>query len=137
MILSIVKNYYTGEVVIGVIEHSPEPGAIVTQAFTYPTLMIEFPTYQEKITIKNTDGVEFQELNVGKIQDLINNKVISDTTLNREVLYGLGVLRKINIPLKVLGNGELTSSINITADRFTASAKEKIEKAGGTVTING
>ena len=90
-----------------------------------------------KFGFRNRFRVEFQELNVGKIQDLINNKVISDTTLNREVLYGLGVLRKINIPLKVLGNGELTSSINITADRFTASAKEKIEKAGGTVTING
>ena len=90
-----------------------------------------------KFGFRNRFRVEFQDLNVGKIQDLINNKVISDTTLNREVLYGLGVLRKINIPLKVLGNGELTSSINITADRFTASAKEKIEKAGGTVTING
>ena len=34
----------------------------VGQVITYPTLMIEFPTYQEKITIKNTKGIEFEQL---------------------------------------------------------------------------
>lgn len=90
-----------------------------------------------KFGFKNRFRITFQELNIGKIQDLIDKKVIDNTTLDREVLYNLGILRKKDIPLKVLGNGELTSSINITADKFTASAKEKIEKAGGTVNING
>ena len=60
-----VKEVYRtddNETVVIVEELSPGKDDMVTQAFTYPTLMIEFPTYQEKITIKNTDGVEFQEL---------------------------------------------------------------------------
>lgn len=34
--------------------------------------------------------------------------------------------------IKILGDGELTKKLNVEADKFTASAKEKIEKAGGT-----
>jgi large subunit ribosomal protein L15 len=37
--------------------------------------------------------------------------------------------------LKILGDGELKKKLNVSAHRFSASAKEKIEKAGGTVTI--
>ncbi len=44
-------------------ETSPDPGSIVTQAFTYPKVVVKFPKYQEKITIKNTNGEEFIELN--------------------------------------------------------------------------
>ena len=37
--------------------------------------------------------------------------------------------------LKVLGNGELTKKLKVSADRFSGSAKEKIEKAGGSATV--
>ena len=49
---------------VEVIVEEIEPGKdqVVTEAFTYPTLIIEFPEYQEKITIKNTKGLEFKEL---------------------------------------------------------------------------
>jgi hypothetical protein len=60
-----VKEVYRtddGETVVIVDEKSPGKDDIVTQAFTYPTLMIEFPSYQEKITIKNMDGVKFEQL---------------------------------------------------------------------------
>ncbi len=60
-----VKEVYRtddNETVVIVKENTPGKNDMVTQALTYPTLMIEFPTYQEEITIKNTEGVEFLEL---------------------------------------------------------------------------
>jgi large subunit ribosomal protein L15 len=40
---------------------------------------------------------------------------------------------KRNLPVKILGGGELTRKLNVTAHRISASARSKIEKAGGTV----
>ncbi len=40
----------------------PGKGDVVTMAFTYPTIVVEFPKYQEDIVIKNTDGIEFEKL---------------------------------------------------------------------------
>ena len=50
----------TTEVIVEEIE--PKEGSIVTMAFTYPTVMIEFPEYQDNIVIKNTKGEEFKYL---------------------------------------------------------------------------
>ena len=50
-------------------------------------------------------------------------------------MYEKGLVRKKNIPVKVLGNGELKSKINIKVNAISKSAREKIEKLGGTVTI--
>ncbi len=50
-----------------------------------------------------------------------------------ETLAAAGIIRDTRRPLKVLGEGEISKKITITANRFSASAKEKIEKAGGTV----
>jgi len=44
------------------------------------------------------------------------------------------IVRDTNLPLKVLGEGELTKKFNITAAKFSASARKKIEGAGGTAT---
>ena len=48
-----------------------------------------------------------------------------------ETLVACGIVRKEYDGLKVLGNGELTKQLNVEAKIFTASAKEKIEAAGG------
>ena len=45
-----------------------------------------------------------------------------------------GLLNKNTRPLKILGDGELTKSLNVTADKFSATAKERIEAVGGTCT---
>jgi large subunit ribosomal protein L15 len=50
-----------------------------------------------------------------------------------QTLLAAGVIRNAALPLKVLGEGELTKKITVTANRFSASAKSKIEAAGGTV----
>lgn len=55
----------------------------------------------------------------------------SDVTI--ESLVKAGLVRDTKRPLKILGHGELTKKFNITATKFSASAKTKIEAAGGTV----
>jgi len=65
------------------------------------------------------------------IQDL---EIFADgTTVDSELLADSGILSvaKVNDGIKVLGSGELTKKLVVKAAKFTASAKEKIEKAGG------
>ena len=68
---------------------------------------------------------EVQIVNIERIASLEIDKV--DVTL----LYEKGVINKMDIPVKILGNGELNKPIEITADMFSKSAIEKLEKAGG------
>ena len=51
--------------------------------------------------------------------------------IDRVGLQAKGLLRKNDLPLKVLGDGELTKALTIKADKFSASARRKIEAAGG------
>jgi large subunit ribosomal protein L15 len=51
-----------------------------------------------------------------------------------ELLHERGIIKKAKHDVVVLGNGELTKPLRVSAHRFTRSAREKIEKAGGTVT---
>ena len=51
--------------------------------------------------------------------------------INAEVLASAGLIRKGEKAVKVLGDGELTRAVKVTAAKFSAAAKEKIEKAGG------
>jgi len=52
-----------------------------------------------------------------------------------EILTAVGLLKKVTDPVVVLGNGELSVALTVKAHRFSASAKETIEAAGGTVEI--
>src|SRR5690606_35033780 len=51
-----------------------------------------------------------------------------------EILHDRGLIKKAKHDLVILGNGDFTKSLKISAHRFTKTAKEKIEKAGGTAT---
>jgi len=57
----------------------------------------------------------------------------SDVTIDK--LTEAGVVRKKNARVKILGEGELTKKLNVSAHAFSKSAKEKIEAAGGTATV--
>ena len=50
-----------------------------------------------------------------------------------EALHQLGVIRRTRLPVKVVGDGELSGAFTVTAHKFTASARAKIEAAGGSV----
>lgn len=63
------------------------------------------------------------------------NAFEAGTHVNEQLLRDRKVIRGNVAGLKILGGGELKHGITIEADKFSASAKEKIEKAGGTVTL--
>jgi len=82
----------------------------------------------------NRFRVEYQIINVAVLQELFDNNRISNN-VDFDSLFKIGLIRK-DVPLKILGNGNLTASLNIVADGFSESAKLKIETAGGTVKVN-
>ena len=76
------------------------------------------------------------KINLGKIQYFIDQKSINITdTINLNLLKKTKIINKKPSKLKVLGSGEVKQKINIEADFFSKSAKEKLEKAGGTAQI--
>ena len=74
---------------------------------------------------------QIAEINVGDLDELFE----AGQSVTPEQLKSLGILKKQFTVLKVLGDGELTKKLTVSAHRFSASAKEKIEKAGGTATV--
>lgn len=64
-------------------------------------------------------------------------KFADGETVNKESLVGKGLLPKSAGLIKILGNGDFTRKLAVDVDKVSASAKEKIEKAGGTVTVTG
>ncbi len=59
----------------------------------------------------------------------------SGVTVDAELLKAAGLVKNSKDGIKVLGNGELTKSLTVKADKFSDAAKEKIEKAGGKVEV--
>ena len=75
-------------------------------------------------------------INLGDLQKLINDKKIStDRKINIDSLKKSKVLRKSINKFKILSNGEFNSKIDIEVDYSSKIAKEKIEKAGGQITV--
>jgi large subunit ribosomal protein L15 len=70
---------------------------------------------------------EYAILNVGSLEKLDGD------TFTPESLVASGVVKKLHSGLKILGNGELTRKITVTAHLFSKSALDKIQKAGGSV----
>lgn len=74
----------------------------------------------------NIFRVEYDVVNVKDLEQFKAN-----STVTKEMLAEAGLVNKRNL-VKVLGNGELTKKLTVEANKFSASAKEKIENAGGT-----
>ena len=74
--------------------------------------------------------VEYNEVNVEMLE-----RFDAGTVVNAEVLGAAGLLSKKSNPIVILGNGELTKSLTVKAQRITKGAKAKIEAAGGSVEI--
>ncbi|HMS34913.1 MAG TPA: 50S ribosomal protein L15 [Ignavibacteria bacterium] len=84
-----------------------------------------------KFGFKNINRVEFTTINLDDIQAFIDSGKISEMKIDKEYLISNKLLKGKNMPFKVLGNGEIKSKIEITANAFSKTAKEKIEKGGG------
>ncbi len=84
-----------------------------------------------KFGFTNPGRVEFQVLNLGKLQSYFDKGKVSDQNLNPETLYKMGIISSGKLPLKILGEGEFKQKLEISAHKFSKTALEKIEKSGG------
>ena len=76
-------------------------------------------------------------LNLNKIQSLIESKKINqETQINLDTLKKAKIVSKTFKKIKILGSGDIKSKINVNVDFVSKSAKEKLEKAGGTISLN-
>jgi large subunit ribosomal protein L15 len=77
--------------------------------------------------------IYYQVVNISDLQILIDNKKVEDGVINPVVLYKNGVISKAAAPYKILGMGDLSAKVDVESHKFSNSAKEKIEAAGGTI----
>jgi large subunit ribosomal protein L15 len=91
---------------------------------------------------KNRFKVEYSVVNVGAISEYAaagrfgvegSNKDVP--TVNAEVLASAGLIGGTKLPVKVLGHGDVSQKLFVAADAFSASARRKIEEAGGFVQL--
>jgi len=80
--------------------------------------------------------IKIAKINLEKIQTFIDKKTInSSNTIDFKLLKKLKIINKNSQKLKILGTGEIKVKINIEADLISKSAKEKLEKIGGSILI--
>jgi len=80
--------------------------------------------------------IKIAKINLDQLQTFVDNKRIdSEAQIDLEVLKKSKIVNKSYLKYKILGNGNLTSKIDILADFSSVSAKEKIEKLGGNIKI--
>jgi large subunit ribosomal protein L15 len=89
-----------------------------------------------KFGFTNPFRVEYQVVNLARLQELAEAGKLGDGVVSPENLFSLGVVSKRNQPVKILGNGDISTKLAVTAHKISAAARTKIEAAGGTVTIN-
>lgn len=81
----------------------------------------------------NINRVAYKPVNLGRLQEKFGAQ--SEQEVTPEALVEAGIIKRADKAVAILGGGELTSPLTIKAHRFSKSAKEKIEAAGGTVEI--
>jgi len=81
-----------------------------------------------KFGFKNPTRVEYVGINLDRLQEIIDNTIV--TEISTASLIAANVIKKTQI-VKILGRGELTSKVDVKVNAFTKTAKEAIEKAGG------
>jgi large subunit ribosomal protein L15 len=94
---------------------------------------------------KNKFKLDYEVVNVGDIAARIEAGAFAEAgtapkkgeqlTINADILRAVGLVRNVKKPLKILGNGDLSTALFVVADAFTKSATEKIIAAGGAVNV--
>jgi len=88
-----------------------------------------------KFGFKNRNRVAYAAINLSRLSRLLEEGRISEgDTVTPETLTSLGLTDKRDL-VKILGDGEFSAKLEIAAHAFSASAKEKIEAAGGTARV--
>jgi large subunit ribosomal protein L15 len=79
---------------------------------------------------KNRNRVEYSVINVGML-----NIFEAGSVVDALLLVAAGLIHNFNLPIKVLGEGELDRALTVKVDGFSESAKAKIEAAGGSAEV--
>ena len=95
----------------------------------------QMPLYRRVPKLKHFEIINQKKFNVINVSSL--NGLKEGSTVNLDSLVKEGILTKPKHSLKVLGNGNLKVKLTVQASAFTASAKKKIEKAGGNCEVLG
>ena len=98
----------------------------------------QMPIYRRlpKRGFNNPGARDLNEVNVGRIQQAVDaGKLAADTPVTIEALVAAGVCARKRDGVKILGVGELTAKLTFEVTGASKSAREAIEKAGGSVTI--
>jgi large subunit ribosomal protein L15 len=98
----------------------------------------QMPLYRRlpKRGFNSLSKIRIAKINLEKIQFYIEHKTIDPKiTINSDLLKKLNIINQNSQKLKILGNGEIKEKINIEADLISKSAKEKLEKIGGSIQI--
>ncbi|MFI2741193.1 50S ribosomal protein L15 [Zhouia sp. PK063] len=82
-----------------------------------------------KFGFNNINRKEYVGINLGKLQEMVDNGVVTDT-VDLDILVSNRLAGKNDL-VKILGGGELKSKLKVSVHKFTASAKAAIEAAGG------
>jgi large subunit ribosomal protein L15 len=83
----------------------------------------------------NIFRVEYQVLGLDRVAEIVAAENVTEFTLDK--IVALGLLRRKNGLIKVLNNGELKTAVTIQAHKFSKTAQEAIEKAGGKAILIG
>jgi large subunit ribosomal protein L15 len=100
----------------------------------------QMPLYRRlpKRGFTNIFRLEYNIVSVGKIQAAINaGRLDGSAAIDIVALQAAGLVNKARDGVRLLGDGELTAKLAITVDGASKSAVEKVEKAGGTVSVLG
>ena len=84
-----------------------------------------------KFGFNNPFRVEYQVVGIERLAALAKDGKFSDGKVTPEVLYTVGAVSKKSAPVKILGDGDVTVALEISAHAFSKSATQKIERAGG------
>ena len=92
----------------------------------------QMPLYRRvpKKGFTNIFGTDYAAVNVERLE------IFEDgATVDAQALLDAGIIKKTLGGVKIMGDGEITKKLTVKANKFTASAKEKIEAAGGTAEV--
>lgn len=78
---------------------------------------------------RNFNRVEYVPVNVSRL----DAKFKAGDLVDADTLYAAGIIKNVNDPIKVLGDGEITKALTVRVDKVSASARAKIEAVGGKV----
>ncbi len=88
-----------------------------------------------KFGFKNPNRVEYAPVNLSRLSRLLDEgRIERGASVTPETLVSLGLTDKRD-RVKILGDGEIAAGLDVSAHAFSASAREKIEAAGGTATV--